>query len=1297
MAVLLVCTCTEGVLQRRGGCTNDSQNIADLLETNTTITLENGTYCIERFVPVENKPRFSLSSKSGNPQDVIIRCSDGVGLGFHNITDHFELSGVTISGCGIANGNLTTLLVNINQTLSVYYNAVPDTYFAIVMAAVHDVTFQRVWVNHNSGFGLLAISLYGNSTFSEVEFSNNISPSSDVVTQVFANSGNLFGGGAVFHYHDWITNPDSIDRVTLTIAKSRFSKNINQYSAELVTPYFEVSPSLQAAGYIFSGAAGITIKLCQQHYGVDFVVRDSDISENQAQSGGGATISTSRYAFRSNITFLNCNFSDNHNSTQSSAAMGLGLTLDLWYWNSTIQQRGDRDVRIMFDSCRFTGNVASSGGAVLALFAPGGIFRQNEDIVFHNCVFHQNQAASGAAITAYTFQGVALDPSHRIAFDGCVFSSNTVTASSTVSASMTGSGVIQLRNALIVLKDTVIRDSSGSGLQSLDSAIVIEGDVMFTNNSAVYGGGAQLIGFSYFVATNHSRLTFHRNTAFQSGGAVYFSLPQNFLVGSGYFDCFLYLNSLDPFCVSDCTLTGLDFVLAFQNNSADQGSMIHGALLDTCIWSYNLTEPYGPGGYNKSHTVEYVHEHFSHMFQFDQPLGPTGVNTNAHDSMVNVDFTSSTTAWVMPGQEFAVSGNSVDLLGNPVSDVLLAVIVDQHYVDNNPIAKARVGPNGLWRIRGNSSSVLRVDGPVNFSTHVSLTSSISQASSIVFVNLTECRPGFKYNNSSSRCECDPNLVAYGGTNFICNATDATFSVRLTHWFGELDGRDSLGSDVNSYVIALCGSFACDNPFYRVRTINVTRNSLELDSFQYVDPQNLSMQCLQNRHGLLCGRCKQNYSIVLGTLECRECDSNTGLLLILLFAVMGILLMATVIISDFHVSGGYINGLVFYSNIIDIFYLQLVKRNVPYNILILFEWLSLRWGIPMCFAKGMDSLTHVGLEFVFPIYIILLLLIIIAVARYCPIPQKYRNAVNLPKMFATTLFLTFGAILGTSVQILSFVVIRTASNNNNNTISVRWRRDPNVLYFQDAGHIILGLMSIVAIVYLVILTLLVITPERFCRLKWCRRKQRYYKPIIDVFQAPFRESYICRTWEGWRLLFRVLIIFIGFAPISIHIWILVLVLTIFLYFQSTLHPYKGQVRNWLDSLFVLILVITFLFYIGLDNFDIPSDSAIFLGPFYTIQSIVWCLVAAIFLKCFFRCLKRLYRVLKKCLVKGKMKSKSHEFHHSEMIESTTINSIGKDKDIVAGESVIAVEEDVQIRNYNALREGLLVYDSDDDEK
>ena len=78
-----------------------------------------------------------------------------------------------------------------------------------------------------------------------------------------------------------------------------------------------------------------------------------------------------------------------------------------------------------------------------------------------------------------------------------------------------------------------------------------------------------------------------------------------------------------------------------------------------------------------------------------------------------------------------------------------------------------------------------------------------------------------------------------------------------------------------------------------------------------DPDN---QCALNHAGILCGSCKVNYSLAIGSFRCIQCSNNSYLTLFVFFAAAGVLLVIFVLLLNLTVTQGLINGLIFYANI-----------------------------------------------------------------------------------------------------------------------------------------------------------------------------------------------------------------------------------------------------------------------------------------------------------------------------------------------------------------------------------------------
>ena len=80
--------------------------------------------------------------------------------------------------------------------------------------------------------------------------------------------------------------------------------------------------------------------------------------------------------------------------------------------------------------------------------------------------------------------------------------------------------------------------------------------------------------------------------------------------------------------------------------------------------------------------------------------------------------------------------------------------------------------------------------------------------------------------------------------------------------------------------------------------------------------NTYVQCTYNRSGLLRGRCKEGYSLVVGTHQCRKCK-NFHLFLLICFALMGVSLVFLLLVCKLTVATGTLSGLIFYANIVGV--------------------------------------------------------------------------------------------------------------------------------------------------------------------------------------------------------------------------------------------------------------------------------------------------------------------------------------------------------------------------------------------
>ena len=226
------------------------------------------------------------------------------------------------------------------------------------------------------------------------------------------------------------------------------------------------------------------------------------------------------------------------------------------------------------------------------------------------------------------------------------------------------------------------------------------------------------------------------------------------------------------------------------------------------------------------------------------------------------------------------------------------------------------------------------------------------ASAIVNVKFRDCPKAFIL--SGDQCVCEKRLQVYE----IYDKEDEIFILRSAEqnfWVS------ALYLNLSYEGLILCRS--CPVQYCKTKAVNITLEHPDI-------------QCGLNRSGVLCGGCASNYSLLLGSSRCEVC-SNTNLGLLLVFAATGIVLVVFLSFLRLTVASGMINTVILYANIV-----QANRRLFFPNILTVFiAWMNLDLGFETCFYRGMDAYAQTWVQFVFPVYVWILLSLIIVASRY----------------------------------------------------------------------------------------------------------------------------------------------------------------------------------------------------------------------------------------------------------------------------------------------------------------------------
>ena len=367
----------------------------------------------------------------------------------------------------------------------------------------------------------------------------------------------------------------------------------------------------------------------------------------------------------------------------------------------------------------------------------------------------------------------------------------------------------------------------------------------------------------------------------------------------------------------------------------------------------------------------------------------------------------------------------------------------------------------------------------------------------IYINITllPCPPGFFSTKHNPKCGCNKQLQNLPGV--ICDIQSSIISRQGLVWVGHV-------TDANTTYIAT--SSQCPLNYCKVNTANVSMT----------DPDT---QCNHNHSGILCGKCQAGLSLALGSNRCLEC-SSIHLLLLVPFALSGIVLVLFIKVLDITISQGYINGFIFYANIVkanEHLFLPQAQIN-PLTFFI--SWLNLDLGIETCFTEDMNAITKTWLQLVFPLYVWGIAGFIILSARYNSKFARFFGNNSVP-VLATLFLLSYAKLLRMIVTALSHSIIEYHDEKR----SV-WSADGNISYLKYP-HIMLFLVAVAILVILWLpYTLLTLSAQWFlkCDILFLTSSLNRIKPMLDAHYGPLKDKHC--YWFGVLLMTRVIILLIS---------------------------------------------------------------------------------------------------------------------------------------------------------------------------
>ena len=865
---------------------------------------------------------------------------------------------------------------------------------------------------------------------------------------------------------------------------------------------------ISALSFSFCGGAGIesalyvtkalnctldSCQLCNSHYARGLQISNTKsvyirscifknntiISSVTNHGGGGAFIVNSHVEFSEHNEFV----------SNSVPMEGIGICLGggLYLFNSSADFTGPVVFRngracsggglaIMMSivhfhsSVSFTLNLALQGGAMY-LGPESTLNITNVTTIEHNRAQIRGGLYMGAQsngrggglymvsqVTLYNFGFVSVNNNTADEGGGGIWTENNNT--------LANFGQLNLQNNNATV-------GGGIGL-AYGNSFVLKGQLNVIGNTATSAGGGISVNFDAYIILHHSTEIYFINNTAKTGGAICVAdSVSSALYCTSYnyfykFKCFYQLEEENSKNVH----------MIFDGNVAAIGDDLYGGMLGICKLG------------NTSQNSSKVFDEITNRRQNET------ISSDAF-KIRTCDGSEFVNKQVFPGEMFSVGVVAVGQRNGLSQGIAQINIIDHSNTVSLGSYNQLVGPNcTLLNLTVISQENISISLQVIADICVGQSSTFNPDHALhITLQIKPCQqPLFQLYDGA--CICNKRLDIF---NYACIVTNQSIQrTRMdTFW---------LGLDNNTKELIIHPN--C--PFYYCVFKDISFSIDETD-----------LQCSHDRSGLLCGACRDGHSLTLGLHMCSEC-SNFYLLLLPVFMILGIALVVFLMTFKLSVAQGTISGLIFYANVFQmnrtVFFPHKISGTASF-LFVFVSWLNLNFGFVTCLSNGMDMYVLTWLQYLFPLYILFLVVVLVSFRHY-PRWMSRMMGTNPVAVLSTLILLSYNKILHTIVTSLSSTELQY--KNHSKTV---WLYDGNVAFFEGKHSLMFGFAVMVLLFMVLPYTLLLLCGQCILlKSNWrifCWINKSKVKAFLDSYHGPHRVKH--RYWPGLLLLVRVILL------------------------------------------------------------------------------------------------------------------------------------------------------------------------------
>ena len=992
---------------------------------------------------------------------------------------------------------------------------------AVFFVYCKNIVIDTCWIVNSPGIGINMYDVGGDVRISHSRFESNKPNKRSTANDI------AIAGGGVYIELTFCGGTFPFDLHSTTLAKFDSNSSYTFYNCTFINnsapdqKYETIVKKPFKDDHIpFGRGGGLSVFLRGKAENNVIHVNHCHFEGNYAVWGGGASIEFHDEVQNNTLEVTNCAFRNN-SAHFAGGGIRTGTTAkDDSQWLLPNKMK--------YENCSFESNTAILGGGVSYYEFRAPLKASDDELLieYKNCTWKKNAATMGAALATATdpsingLQDMTVEEYryYSIVLEDCSVTNNPIIL--TEDKEVIGQGAIYSYSVPVTFKGAVNIDDNNNTAMVIENAVIhIHGNVTFRNNTGGQGGALGLYGTSVLMLMPRSQLNFVNNTASERGGAIYAEDSGPPVVAFNTTElrtreCFIAYNN--SFSLEN--ITQWQTKIVFRGNNVLTNGGGHSVYASTLQGCRQDGQPrLNDKSFEWPNTVEYQDSDKS-------------METQICTDPVLIKFNESD--WeVSPSEVFDAFVQLIDEKNSPVLGVVKISVTDEQ--DQSSPGSVRLGTaSHLFLVQGDSSKIsnLYLEGRVgrHFAVHIStVVGRAVSSSSTRKLTLRGCSVGFDQTDGK-KCSCISSTIESGISN--CSADSRHVFLKRGYWGGTIGDKFS--------------TYPCPPDYCKIT---------KSPTFQY-SPETM---CTDGRNGssILCGACKDNYSVNLGSEQCRKTCSNKYLWLSLAFFVITPILILVVFRIDLDIFTTYLNTWLYSYQVI----LFLLQEGQFLDVFISFIIGLANWrvkGAGTCLYHGMTNLEKLGVNYILPTYVLLVLFLLAKIARCRPACYINRNVAHA---FCTLLVLCY-----TNVTMISFHIVHYVPING------RWvlYADGDIDFSRDwRRHLPYTIIACLWIVFFVMLVplLLLFTPwflRHFHRLN-------NFRLFFDTFQRCFKVQY--RWFAAYYFICRIYILlialYIPFGPLKRSILEVssTLIAVICLYLQ----PYNEQYQ-WLNRLDAILL-------------------------------------------------------------------------------------------------------------------------------